>query len=337
MKSYFLKSVAVVALAATSFVAAPEKSFAQSKDDAMQRLEAKLDALVKKKLDALVKENAALRDRVKRLETTGYAPATPVRVASRSNSASDALPVASNNAARTAHAANMPVKAAGPAQVNCPAHAFKGGYVGIHGGGVNYTANRTDNDDFIITFGGTYVQKKWGGLIGGQIGYNWTTCALLWGVEVDGSWARADVTTRQFPNIFAPDAFSVNSRLDGIVTARARTGFVVENMLFYLTGGAAAIRTRTIWTESVTPPFPSFAQVELSDWRWGWVGGFGTEWAWTDRVSIRSEVLYVDVPDRENTVTASLFGDPPTPTNFTRSDSMWISRVGLNYRLGGGR
>jgi outer membrane immunogenic protein len=306
----------------------------------MQRLEAKLDALVKKKLDALVKENAALRDRVKRLETTGYAPATPVRVASRSNSASDALPVASNNAARTAHAANMPVKAAGPAQVNCPAHAFKGGYVGIHGGGVNYTANRTDNDDFIITFGGTYVQKKWGGLIGGQIGYNWTTCALLWGVEVDGSWARADVTTRNLPNIIPDAQLSVNSRFDGLITARARTGFVVENMLFYLTGGAAAVRTRTIWTENFIPD--SFSNVEIKDWRWGWVAGFGSEWAWSDRVSLRSEVLYVDVPDREYTTTPVVTGPVPGvgfagPALFTHSDSMWISRVGLNYRFAGGR
>jgi hypothetical protein len=51
---------------------------------------------------------------------------------------------------------------------------------------VNWTANRYDQDDLTIT-SGTVVQKKWGSLAGGQIGYNWTTCNTLWGIEVDGS------------------------------------------------------------------------------------------------------------------------------------------------------
>jgi hypothetical protein len=101
MKSYLLKSVAVVALAATSFVALPETSFAQSKDDAIQRLEARLDALAQ--------ENAALRDRVKQIETGRRA--APVRVASLGGNTSgsktpgvtsDALPEAPNSAARAA-------------------------------------------------------------------------------------------------------------------------------------------------------------------------------------------------------------------------------------------
>ena len=65
MKSTLLKSVAAVALAATSLAISPATSFAQSKDDAIQRLEARLDALAQ--------ENAALRDRVKEIETGRHA------------------------------------------------------------------------------------------------------------------------------------------------------------------------------------------------------------------------------------------------------------------------
>ncbi len=58
------------------------------------------------------------------------------------------------------------------------------------------------------------------------------------------------------------------------------------------------------------------------------VAGFGAEWAWSDRVSIRSEVLYVD---RENRY---LFAPPATFANFTESDSMWISRIASNVKFG---
>src|SRR5207247_731145 len=100
------------------------------------------------------------------------------------------------------------------------------------------------------------------------------------------------------------------------------------------TGGVAAVHTRTTWTRAFAPAFLS--QVEFQDWRWGWVAGFGTEWAWSDRVSIRSEVLYVDVADRDYTNT--FVGGPGAAAvgsfRFTNSDSMWISRVAINWKFG---
>src|SRR5258708_742615 len=133
MKSTLLKSVAVVALAATSLVISPATSFAQSKADAIHRLEARLDALAP--------ENAALRDRVKQIET-GRRTA-PVRMASLGGKipgvTSDALPEAPTGAARAARAADLPVKAGAPARSNCAAQRWQGGYAGLNGGGVNMT------------------------------------------------------------------------------------------------------------------------------------------------------------------------------------------------------
>lgn len=318
----FSSSVAAVAVTAMSCMAMSAPSFAQSKDDAIQRLEAKLDALAK--------ENAALRDRVKRIEAAQL-PKAPVRAASVGTT-SNVRPAASKDAASTVLAADYAVKA--PMRSNCPAQSWQGAYAGVHGGGVNYTANRTDQDAFTSTFA-TVVQKEWGGLLGGQIGYNWTSCNTLWGIEVDGSWASADVTTTSFPILPGID-LNVNSRFDGLVTGRARTGIVMDNLLLYLTGGVAGVHTRTIWTQNFfTPPPASLASAEIEDWRWGWVVGFGTEWKWSNRVNIRSEALYVDVPDRQNTVNIVPNVGAPFDSNFTRSDSMWIGRLGLNYRLGG--
>jgi outer membrane immunogenic protein len=235
--------------------------------------------------------------------------------------------------AGSASAADMPVKYTPPVKV-CPADWFRGGYIGVNGGFANWTANRTDQDEVLVDTA-TYVQKKWGGVIGGQIGYNWTTCNTLWGIEIDGDWAFSRHNTLQLiPN--AP-FFNINieSRFDALLTARTRYGIVLDNLLLYVTGGVAAGHFRTTYTNQflgIAGVIPGFtASVENSEWRWGLVAGIGAEWAWSDRVSIRSEVLYVDFVDRENRF---LFAPPATFANFTESDSIWVSRIALNVKFG---
>ena len=49
----------------------------------------------------------------------------------------------------SASAADMPVKYAPPVKV-CAADWFRGGYIGVNGGGVNWTANRTDQDQVLV-------------------------------------------------------------------------------------------------------------------------------------------------------------------------------------------
>ena len=236
--------------------------------------------------------------------------------------------------AGSASAADLsrPVYKAEPVK-RCPADWFRGGYIGVNGGGVNWTANRTDQDEVLVDTA-TYVQKKWGGVVGGQIGYNWTTCNTLWGIELDGDWAYAKANTQLIPNS-ALFNINIESRFDALLTARTRTGIVLDNLLLYVTGGIAAGHFKTTYTSQflgIPGVIAGFTNsVENREWRWGLVAGFGAEWAWSDRVSIRSEVLYVDFVDRENRF---LFAPPATFANFTESDSMWISRIALNVKFG---
>jgi outer membrane immunogenic protein len=219
----------------------------------------------------------------------------------------------------------------------CAADQFRGFYVGVNGGGVNWTANRTDLDGALVG-SATIVQKNWGGAVGGQAGYNWGTCNTIWGVELDGDWLSTRVNTQLVPNSTFSTA-SINSRFDALVTARARTGIVIDNLLLYVTGGAAAGHFKTTYSSQFLG-FPGFFvspgplnSATNDEWRWGLVAGFGTEWAWTDRISIRSEVLYVDFVDRSKRF---LFAPTPPPgsfATFTESDSAWITRIGLNIKL----
>jgi outer membrane immunogenic protein len=155
----------------------------------------------------------------------------------------------------------------------------------------------------------------------------------LFGVEIDGDWAGAKASTQFLPNTPGVNV-NVTSRFNALATARTRAGVVLDSLLLYVTGGVAGGQFRTTWTNAVFAPPPGFlVQADISEWRWGWVAGFGTEWAWSDRVSIRSEVLYVDVADRDYTAT---FAGPAAfgSFRFTNSDSMWISRVGINWKFG---
>jgi outer membrane immunogenic protein len=231
-----------------------------------------------------------------------------------------------------AGAADFPVKAA-PQAVACAAQRFAGFYIGVNGGGVHWTANRTDQDEVLVDTA-TYVQKEWGWAIGGHAGYNFATCNAVFGIEVDGNWVDADVTTRLIPNSTLFD-ISIRSRLDGLASARLRTGIAIDNVLFYVTGGVAGGHFRTNFRSTffgipgIIPGTSNSANFD--DWEFGWVAGFGTEWAFSPNWSLRSEVLYYEFADRENRV---LFASPATFANFTSSDSIWVGRIGVSYKFG---
>jgi outer membrane immunogenic protein len=232
-----------------------------------------------------------------------------------------------------ASAADLPTKGPAPvmARPSCAAPAWQGGYVGINGGGTHWTANRTDQDEVLVDTA-TYVLKDWGGTVGGHVGYNFARCQTLWGVEVDGAWLSNDQSIQLIPN--AP-LFNINiqTKFDALVTARLRGGIVVDDIYIYLTGGLAGGHFKTTYTNQflgIAGVIPgTLGQASFNEWRLGWVGGIGSEWKWTDHWILRSEILYVDFPDRDHTV--AFF--PGTNATFTHSDSIWISRVGISYKF----
>jgi hypothetical protein len=59
--------------------------------------------------------------------------------------------------------------------------------------------------------------------------------------------------------------------------------------------------------------------------------------ALTERLTLRSEVMYANFPDREYRqfiIPVAPPGVAPFFSNFTHSDSMWISKIGLSYQFG---
>jgi outer membrane immunogenic protein len=218
-------------------------------------------------------------------------------------------------------AADKPVRGKSSTKT-CDQNWYQGWYMGLNFGGVGYTASRTDQDGQLINVA-TYTQKDTGFFGGAQGGYNWTTCHGLFGIEADGTAGSAIASTGLLPNSANADV-SITSRLNGLVTTRARAGIVMDSVLLYVTAGVAAAHTLTTYLNRVGD------QLTFNGWGWGWVAGVGGELTVASNISLRTEVLYVGVADRTYTFVSPTLG----PGNFTHSDSAWIGRVGVNVKLG---
>lgn len=231
-----------------------------------------------------------------------------------------------------ASAADLPVEYKAPVAA-CGVGAFQGWYVGLHGGSVSHTASRTDQDAFLniaVPAAATYTQTGSTGFGGAQIGFNYQCRNAVLGFELDGSWVNKDRTLRILPN-FDPTLIStLTNNLSKVVTGRARAGIVAaDNLLVYVTGGFATAQIKTTYSV-VDTFFGTVDQAQFNEWVWGWVAGFGAEWAFWDRFSLRAEGLYMQFPERDLVFTTPNF---VTAANVTHADSVWMARLGVNIKF----
>src|SRR5262249_27348327 len=95
-----------------------------------------------------------------------------------------------------AQAADQAVRAPYAAPAALPVASWTGFYVGINGGYSSGSNDFTQTEGVGAVTGfspfPSSVNPK-GGLFGGQIGYNWQTGPVVWGVE--GDWQAANQTS----------------------------------------------------------------------------------------------------------------------------------------------
>jgi outer membrane immunogenic protein len=235
-------------------------------------------------------------------------------------------------AAGPASAADMAVKAPLPPPPP-PCAQFGGFYLGGNLGAA-YVRRETTDVDFL--WNGATTERTGSGFAGGiQGGYNWQFRCTVWGFEADASWASDSNRdfNAHFPNF---GDFFLHHELKSFGTLRTRTGVVVDNVMLYVTGGFAWARVNNAVTFDQIGPVPAFT-VSNDATRWGWTVGFGSEWAWGNGWSIKSEALYMQFEQRDFTLNL------PANTiatcvscRFTSDTSAWVARVGINYNFGGG-
>jgi outer membrane immunogenic protein len=255
-----------------------------------------------------------------------------------------------------ASAAELPVKA--PYQPPPPVWSWTGFYIGANGGyGV---ANDDVTQTIFVTppagpltffspFQNSLAPK--GGFGGGQIGFNWQTGAVVWGVEGDYQGASQTSTTvcggfcvgATIPGVVTTIAAnSVYQKVKSFATVRGRVGYANNGALIYVTGGGAwiGIDETDTFGIAVTPGGPFFAQgASFSNTKSGFSVGAGIEMRlWLSNWTAKIEYLHLDVSGTTNTFALSptVFGvaAPLTTTSGRIRDD--IFRVGVNYKFGWG-
>ena len=267
------------AFAVIAALAACNPASAQSTTDILQRLE----ALEKSNAD-LKKENAALRDRVRRIETVKQTPsATPAAYGSAPESR-----VAPGYAA-----ASMPsVYKAMPMGVP-PAFSWTGFYVGAHGG---YAWARSTVTD--VAF------EEHGGFGGIQTGVNyqfWGPWVL--GIENDASLGDIKGSTPLVcGNPPCGTQGTATVTFDALGSFRERVGYAWDRVLLYQTAGVAWAdgKPHIVITGCSGADQSCVVGATFDDRRLmtGLAAGGGIEVAATANLTFKAEYLYLDFPDK---------------------------------------
>ena len=251
----------------------------------------------------------------------------------------------------TAFAADMPIVTKAPVAV--AAYNWTGWYVGVNAGGTWGSADTPTTTVFagpgyfastsVASINATNQSSDFSGFTGGiQAGYNWQfNPNLVAGIEVDFNYfgnRGSNTVTNVYP-CCAPTSYTINAEVktDWLFTARPRIGWAINNWLLYLTGGVALTNLKGdfVFTDTFAAALETGS---VSKTKFGWVIGFGAEYAMLNRWSLKAEYLYVDFGQISTTSTNLTAFVPRTPfpaSVFTHSVDLQshIVRLGLNYKL----
>jgi outer membrane immunogenic protein len=195
-------------------------------------------------------------------------------------------------------------------------------------------------DDFIAVTGAGGEDDRFGLLAGGQIGVNWQSGNLVFGIEADASAHIDDDNADEeaafeffsglddITGLFDPVGQGFITReadVNWLATIRGRLGFAfgdANQFLLYGTGGVAFAGVDSslsgrfaddpngdICNACFFGPSDSNDEIKV-----GWTVGGGGEWAMTERVSLGLEYLFVKLGEDKHSIT---FTGDDTP-NETR-------------------
>jgi outer membrane immunogenic protein len=325
MSTNVIRLIGISCLASSALIGSVQ---AQSSDEAIRRLEAKIDALAK--------ENASLRARVTKVEAAPRAVRPnrePGYVGPIGGTAAGPTPQ-QVSAARESFAADMPMKYAAPAAV-VPSYNWTGFYVGGHVGygwgetgatptgitGLLVDPFRTDND---------------GWLGGVTFGFNYQTGRVVVGYEGEWSWsgikgdADANLLFGLIPGASATGGYQNN----WVFTSAARLGVAFDALLIYGKAGFALADNEYNATVSVPLLGLNYAST-ITETEVGWLVGAGIEWAFAGNWTMKVEGTYMDFGQKNRAFAGlPILGPIALPVNADIESHIAAVKFGVNYRFG---
>lgn len=224
------------------------------------------------------------------------------------------------------YAADLPLRQTLPPAPYVPSFTWTGFYAGLNAG-----AGWANARDIVITgptpgSSGVLSGSRGEGAFvgGGQIGYNWQSGAVVYGLETDIQYVGTGGRVAWGPYAW----WSGNREDDGayVGTVRGRLGYAIDRTLLYVTGGLA-------YGGLNSNPLTGNNTGNV-----GWTLGGGGEYAFTNNWSVKLEGLYVDLSEGRRT---RVFNNPPggvmpagTYTAATDgSGGAGLVRAGVNYKF----
>lgn len=340
MKRLLVATVAAFTLGTIAISLSPTSATAASSQG-----DEELSAL-KTEIQHLREENALLRERERlrkenqglRVNTQEQAQPSP---AMQPNSKKQVSPKQLSHAAEFAYAADLPTKAP---RVFPVYNTWGGFYVGAHAGaglGSDGIQSMADPAAGLI-FGGfdpvTFGSSAKLGAVGGiQLGYNWQPApAWLLGVEGDFSFASlhnsnstAPLTAAAFTAIVPGSSLSMSADVKWLSSIRGRVGYIWDNDLLYLTGGAAW--KNTDFRSQLVALAPFVSQTNFNKTQSGWVLGGGVDRMLTANWIIGAQYLFYHF----GTESAGAVFTPggTLPIAYTWKDNVHVLRADLAYKF----
>ena len=158
-----------------------------------------------------------------------------------------------------------------------PVARFAGAYIGVLGG---VRANESLWDT-----GTRSAAHTIGALGGGYVGYNWQSGQAVFGLEAD---AIAGFPNRASSTVCTPPAVVCQMTPHGIYSVRVRDGWVVNNTMFYGTGGVAIAN----WDASVVNAATGAQLAAARSTNLGVAAGGGVEHQFSANLIGRAEVIH---------------------------------------------
>jgi len=247
---------------------------------------------------------------------------------------------------------------------------WTGVYVGVNGGygWANSTVAYTANDSAAqsgtcggvgggqcIPSTGLHVD---GALAGGQIGFNWQINSMwLIGAETDYQWSNLEGTGNSPFHLgkVGNTSMLVNQSVKSFGTVRVRMGVIpLNSLLLYGTGGIAygqvsenfnvpnplSVGSGSVsaggFSYNCSGGGPPCFVGSSSKFEWGWTAGAGAEYAITNNLTLKAELLYVNLGAPSGTAVAQSTVAGTTASSFTVGFSavgFLSGRAGLNFKF----
>jgi outer membrane immunogenic protein len=216
--------------------------------------------------------------------------------------------------------------------------SWEGFYGGVHLGASSFngTAASSKEDVGIFSPGGDLELRDFFVFGGGQVGYNFQSGNIIYGVE--GDISRTDFNSDKISGLVHNDVY-VKSEMEWLATLRGRLGLVEGNAMAYFTGGLAIAEVEQC--VNIEPASPCDHNPDLvfafEGKRMGFVAGAGVEMRLTERLSLKGEYLYTRLKEKQfdsaNGFDWSNRGGGIVYNHVKFEQDAHLLRLGLNYHF----